>query len=131
MMTKEELKPVMMAWLNGQRIQFAGCLGSWKDWDGDGIPSFHVDIQWRIKPEKKLRPWRPEEVPVGALIRGKHIGVRVILGYGMACEGVGPYVLYVGSFGKISGDGLETCLSFREHSTDGGLTWKSCGILEE
>ncbi len=81
------------------------------------------------EPKPTLRPWKPEEVPVGALIRGSHHGVRVIMGYGKVDNSSNLYVLYWGHC-EMTGDGLIICLQDREHSLDNGRTWHPCGILE-
>lgn len=102
-------------------------------WGGDGhftrgYESYYDLIN--IPEPPKLRPWKPEEVPVGALIRGSRYGVRVILGCGSDTDCEFKYVLYIGGNGKIAGDSLEGCLRYREHSTDFGKTWRPCGVLE-
>ncbi len=75
----------------------------------------------RIKPGAKLRPWTPEEVPVGALLRWKDTPLTsVILGirnsHLVGCNDTYPLALV-----------LTTML----HSTDGGKTWQPCGVMEE
>jgi hypothetical protein len=87
------------------------------------------NYKFRRVQELKLRPWKPEEVPVGALIRskGKSWGSRLINSYSHI-DGF-DYVCY--QFGKtFSGDSLENCLARREHSLDHGKTWLPCGVME-
>ncbi len=92
--------------------------------------------KFRIKPTPTIRPWRPEEVPVGALIRPKMGGwtPRVILYYGKVSSNSSMYVCYpfVDTFTPpFSGDSLGGCLENREHSLDHGKTWLPCGVLSE
>lgn len=67
---------------------------------------------WRLYTEPKLRPWEPEEVPLGAWMRHKQSLRRYL----------------------IISDGLEEghadWLSNYEHSIDGGKTWLPCGVEE-
>ncbi len=77
--------------------------------------------------EPKLRPWKAEEVPVGAILR--NVGAR------------DPYKWMIVA---VCSDGITTCggnevltrdakffLGKCEHSIDGGRTWLPCGVLEE
>lgn len=77
--------------------------------------------------EPKLRPWKAEDVPVGAILR--NIGGR------------DPYKWMIVA---VCSDGITTCggnevltrdaklfLEKCEHSIDGGKTWLPCGVLEE
>ena len=78
--------------------------------------------------EPKLRPWNTDEVPVGALIRGKtwekKKGVcTVLLSNGV----LGVSFLYSGVPISMT---RESLAEQTEHSTDGGKTWKPCGIVE-
>jgi len=72
--------------------------------------------------EPRLRPWRPEEVPVGALARNKTGEARYLI------VAAGPMGIGVG-VGGVWVD-FESTLDSREHSTDGGKTWKPCGVAE-
>ena len=87
----------------------------------------------RPKPkEKKLRPWKPEEVPVGALVR--RIGINdtraLILGLDEVDGRLDAGILWPGRNGIQIRDSFEACLLINEHSTDGGKTWKPCGVEE-
>lgn len=81
---------------------------------------------WRPAPEPKLRPWNPEEVPVGALTRSlssvnaRNPSRQIITGE----NGVMAFVC--GS--PVS---LQQLLESREYSLDGGKTWLPCGVMEE
>lgn len=83
------------------------CCGTWIDDDGES--------DWDlISPltEPKLRPWKPEEVPLGAQRRFVGTKLRWL----------------------ITNDGDENAIKdwFKncEHSTDGGKTWHPCGVIE-
>lgn len=74
---------------------------------------YTTDSGWLLYTEPKLRPWKPDEVPLGAWMRDKQSLRRYL----------------------IISDGLEDghadWLSNYEHSTDGGKTWLPCGVLKE
>lgn len=78
--------------------------------------------------EPKLRPWKPEEVPVGALIRrpsslcdvGEHAAMLIVERdkhrvYAANCK---------------QGSTFAQCLDDHEHSLDHGKTWLPCGVEE-
>jgi hypothetical protein len=125
-MTRErakELLPIIQAYAEGKDVQvFDGC--QWHDLSKPS-PAFE-GLEYRIKPEPKLRPWKPEEVPVGALIRHKATwsGIRMMI----VCAWNN------GIKAHDSGDGIQLsfggALESYEHSTDGGKTYLPCGILE-
>ncbi len=134
MKTTKEKIAVMEAFESGEEIQIRNLPPfadrGWDDLgDVDNIIWNWLQLDYRIKPKPTLRPWKPEEVPVGALIRGSHHGVRVILGYGKTDNSSNFYVLYWGHC-EMTGDGLEKCFKHREHSLDNGRTWRPCGVLE-
>lgn len=90
---------------------------------------------WRINPERRLRAWTIDEVPLLALFRlnGKHeSGVRIIglcekfsniqepaLIYGVQCSN---------SYNNYYLCDCVTALSKPEYSTDDGQTWYRCGV---
>lgn len=132
MMTKNQLRPIILAWLNDQPIQWR--YNEHTPWEDEDltvseclppVPNFN-GLDWRIKPKKKLRPWKPEEVPVGAIIRDlKFSSVTQLI-----LSSIGGYVQVV------SRNPVELCehsleiLVGRHYSTDGGVTWKPCGVEE-
>lgn len=85
---------------------------------------------YRIKPQPKLRPWKPEEVPVGAILKGN--GFKCIISWaeinklGYPCMG--------GSDGTPQGRQWTLDYACTDadllHSTDGGKTWLPCGVME-
>jgi len=57
--TKHRHYDVIVAWAAGEEIQFKGDWGGpWEDWDKKYAPSFHPDLDWRIKPKRvKKEGW--------------------------------------------------------------------------
>ncbi len=118
----KELLPVITAFSEGKTIQYRNNISpDWKDW---GNYSFVLDnYTYRIKPEPKFRPWKPEEVPVGALLRvrgGNGIYQALIVARSA------DYVYYA--------QGKNACyasLHNYEYSHDHGLSWHPCGVIEE
>ena len=115
--TKEAIR-VMQGFVDGKEVQYLG-----KKWDSK--ESFKQDwcftlsplwnwehYDYRIKPTPKLRPWTADEVPLGAWIRLKNTNVTRSM--------------------IVSVAALNLRLAFKEHehSTDGGKTWKECGVYE-
>ena len=126
-MTNEELKQaaeVMLAAAEGKQIQVAGKESNlWVDciyspaWDW-------AENTYRIKPAKALRPWKPEEVPLGAQTRPKNNNVSRLSIVGVHSGGV--------LLGQDNGAyPFDSMLKRREHSIDGGITWKPCGVEVE
>ena len=125
----EEQAEAFKAWKRGEAVEWwmNSCV-KWCELISEDTIS-HGDII-RRKPAPKLRPWRPEEVPVGARIRrkGRNDYCGTILGYSPlgieSTEGtsnedarltIRPYQ-----------ERAESC----EYSTDGGKSWLPCGVLE-
>jgi len=113
-MTREqtiEAIRIMQAFVDGKEVEslYGGkwalaCIPRW-DWD---------DTDYRIKPTPVLRPWTADEVPLGAWIRYKRaLHDRSILAW------------------TSNQADRDMWLDEREHSTDGGVTWKPCGVVEE
>jgi hypothetical protein len=79
-MTREQWKerlPIIQAFVEGKEVQFQDKHGYWMTIPGLNFDR-HTD-RYRIKPEPKLRPWKPEEVPVGGVIRRKSDGSRMLI----------------------------------------------------
>lgn len=62
-MTREEIKemlPILVAFSEGKTIQ-SRCFGDMSSWYDDEDPSFDDDLEYRIKPEPKYRPFKDAE----------------------------------------------------------------------
>jgi hypothetical protein len=70
-MTKDnaaDYLPLVQALAEGKKIQYRTSTGEWLD---VGSPSFEYAVEkYRIKPERELRPWTPEE-GIGKVVRNK------------------------------------------------------------
>jgi len=110
--TIEAIK-VMQAFVDGKEVE----------WRYRGLEGWDTIIpltwdwrncEYRIKPTPTLRPWTADEVPLGAWIREK--------------QDVSHRWLIIDT-----GDGLwrQTWFEDHEHSTDKGVTWHPCGVMEE
>lgn len=113
----------VQAWIDGNPIE-----QRWSDnetWmKGAGNASFtNPDAIWRPAPTPRLRPWKPVDVPVGAITKahGDELSASMIVGYSeqgvFLAQDNGAY-----PFGEL--------LRFRKHSLDGGKTWAPCGVQE-
>lgn len=109
------------AFQQGKTIQLLGIIdGNWSDFDH---PTFSEDRCYRIKPEPKLRAWKRDEVPLDAFFRNKNCDAW----FRITSIGIDSFCVL--SFNE----GAREC-SFRdlintsEYSTDGGKTWKACGV---
>jgi hypothetical protein len=113
-----EMWPIIKAWSEGNTLEVAGePVKSHRSIIFDGAPSIYT-----IKPEPKLRPWKSEEVPVGALYKQRNNAHR-----GLIVGIVGNNV----QLGNGSGYDLERdLLRDYQHSLDHGKTWLPCGVEE-
>ena len=122
-MTRNETRAailIMEAYLDGYEIQRCGKHWNPKeslkpDWCDTDEPCWDFDnCDYRIKPTAKLRPWTADEVPLGAWMRFKKvIDDRSVLAW------------------TSTQRDRDIWLDEREHSIDGGLTWKPCGVVKE
>ena len=119
-MTIKEVRELLKS---GRPIQFKCPDMEWKDGDENEDVTFVFSAdQYRIKPESKLRPWRPEEVPVGALIADEERTWKaVITEVSCAQFHAGPDRAWY----------LVEPMPHNVFSTDGGKTWNVVGVLEE
>lgn len=81
------------------------------------------DWELYTPPAKKLRPWKPEEVPVGAQVRfdKDRAWVSVIVAVRDEKVWLGASANYA-TTQELADNG--------EHSLDGGKTWLPCGVEE-
>ncbi len=140
--TKEKIE-VMQAFVDGKTVEVGrrsirkGL--EWIELPQSEEPFWHwQDSDYRIKPEPELRPWKPEEVPVGALLRSTQLLATLILNVfkdkttGYYCLGFSAYSSFKDccvSRYMFLGD-LVTSIEKFEHSTDHGKTWLPCGVVE-
>lgn len=123
MKTTQEKIAVMQAFADGKKVECKPHYArSWHvnveyNWDWEGC-------DYRIAPEPKLRPWKPEEVPVGALVKTKDTGSRWVL----AGINYGGLVLITGD--KNNFRDTKYLFDHYTHSTDHGKTWQPCGAME-
>ena len=80
---------------------------------------------YRRKPEPKLRPWRTEEVPVGALHNWFGF-VSVIL------AAHDNKMFFLNRNGEVTYNYLDSgAVNIGKFSLDNGKTWHPCGALEQ
>lgn len=113
-----------MAWRSGERVE------SWnpatKEWAELKSGYFITDSTiLRRKPQPKLRKWRPEEVPVGAIVRQKaNPKSRTMIT--AAVEGK----VLSGCWAMGDDWHGDWALEKTEYSVDMGKTWLPCGVVE-
>ena len=88
---------------------------------------FTSDLAFRFRvtselPAKKYRPWTPEEVPVGVLIRAIGLKWRGLI-LGVNAQGQIEHFVGRTDLGYACGN--------HEHSLDNGKTWLPCGVEVE
>ena len=109
--TKEAIR-IMQAFVDGKEVQ---CLAHNKEWITTDQPAWNFPSYiYRIKPTAKFRPWTADEVPLGAWMRN-------------VPNGEYRWLIHTSSIDHSRKEWLTEC----EHSTDGGVTWKPCGVVEE
>lgn len=129
-MTKEhaaEWVNLFQGVVDGGELQYSVGNGAGVEWVSSRIPDYSLSPQrYRIKPAQKIRPWKcAEEVPVGCLMREKTYPEIVYL---LLSHRPGYVVVATEpSQAKFS---YEQVFDVFSHSTDGGKTWKPCGVEE-
>lgn len=137
-MKKLTVEEAALAWAQGKRVEARHAdSNKWLPVDPVGqclqehySPSVFTDPECRFRlapepPSKKWRPWKPEEVPVGALIRHKRVpGVGLILGNGASYKLGSAFVDRY----QIRIEPCGMALDNYEHSLDNGKTWLPCGV---
>lgn len=126
-MTREQWKerlPLIQAFVDGKRLQiYQNQSQEWIDLTSSPTFSDPV-ICYRIRPEPKLRPWKMDEVPVGALVKGKTTG-----SVWMLCGASADGNYYVSSSDQpFSPELLFHNYEWRYHHE---TEWKPCGVKEE
>jgi hypothetical protein len=111
---------IMEAYLDGYEIQRCGKHWNPKeslkpDWSDTDDPCWDFDsCYYRRKPTAKLRPWTADEVPLGAWGRNPQY----------------PETRWLIDRTSSEENRKDWCEKY-EHSTDGGVTWKPCGVVED
>ena len=140
-MSELTLQEAALAWAHGKRVEAVGPSNTWGliqqvgSSEGMWQPGvFSGDSSrvfcFRLAPEptaKRYRPWKPEEVPVGALIQhGGWIGSQVRYAI---CGVERDQIVWMTSStpGKQTLKQLVSDADWR-HSTDNGKTWLPCGV---
>lgn len=123
-LTEEQIKSNLAAFEHAMRTQSVKDIQVYDsgDWIKKENDRFYFDIPFRIRPTPRLRPWKPEEVPVGAIVRVKDAAyIRGIISFvdNGCLNGTGTWTSFANA------------LTNYEHSTDGGKTWLPCGVMEE
>ena len=129
-MTPTELIQVA-EWLRDGKLQARSSIHSeyWEDCVGD-IHSGHLFDCYRRKPEPRLRPFKPEEVPVGALVRFKTRGQDENRAMICAVSGGCITLGFRGVCDLPVQKNFAGALADLDLSIDGGKTWKPCGVEE-
>jgi hypothetical protein len=118
-MTREQAREaaaVMLGWADGKELQCA--VRRRQPWTWElAVTSQELGFDWnvytyRLKPTSVIRPWTADEVPLGAQCRTKGDSKR--------------FLIVRTSDESTREEWLNKC----EHSTDGGKTWKPCGVEE-
>ena len=108
--TKEAIR-IMQAFVDGKEVEH----WYYEMWVKIHVPRWDWgNTEYRIKPTPTFRPWTADEVPLGAWMRMKSDR---------------EYRFLISNTESFSG--REHWLEDFEHSTDGGKTWKECGVMEE
>jgi hypothetical protein len=122
-----KLLPIIQAFVDGKTIQFHPNYSpsgdfAWKDLPADNATaSFDNTVSYRIKPESKLRPWKLDEVPVGATIRTSEGTTALIMQADAAGIKAGHSLLW------SPRDALTYC---KWRWPIGNQPWQPCGVLE-
>jgi hypothetical protein len=119
----EILWPLIKAWAEGGTMEGLASNGEWipsDNWDFTSSPD-----KYRIKPKLKLRPWKPEEMPLNAVFRHGNNG------YPTQWVDQSEHGLRLAVMGRT--DSVYTWQDLLDHWThtiDYGKTWSPCGVEE-
>lgn len=116
-MTKQEVLEaanVMIAYANGKKIGTRPRRSTEPLLGILYVPTWNWEQKdYCVIPDPTYRPWTADEVPLGAWMRSKGLLGRQIITH------------------TAEQEDREWWLKASEHSTDGGKTWKPCGVVEE
>lgn len=125
-MTKEQWKerlPLIQAFVRGKEIEGKTSEGLWTDMR-DNIEFDSLIINYRIKPQPTLRPWKPEEVPVGAAFKSDDSRLPT------AWIDTTPIGLVLGLYLHSKEVSYLSLAEHWKHSLDHGKTWLPCGVVK-
>lgn len=131
-MTRETARqwiPILEAYADGKTIEHRTLHNDWYECEYLSFDSPLGPSSYRIKLESRLRPWRIEEVPVGAMVRMKgNKDYRSII---ICAEPQASFPLRVGHSSNKGGYTLKDAMEQLEYSLDmGKYTWHPCGVME-
>ena len=116
--------PLMQALSEGKTIQIdVSGSNSWSDVNNTDF-AFSPNY-YRIKPEPKLRPWTPEEVPVGIYITAGSI-IYSVVAYNTINNGI--RIIEDSRIRELS---VLQLFNDWKYSSDNGKTWHPCGVICE
>lgn len=130
------MKPFVDALVEGKTIQInrGTLLGSdWEDVDlySDTVLFDHDYLdRLRVKPDAKWRPWKPGEYFPSMIMQRVFPGCVSLV---LSVDEGGVVIWYryePGNPWEINIITWQALLNFWEHSTDGGKTWRKCGVEE-
>lgn len=76
----KKMLPIIEAFVEGKTVEYLYAHEWTPVTPGDDEITFNKDAhRYRIKPEPKYRPWRPEEVPVGSVVKNVNTGLRSVI----------------------------------------------------
>lgn len=120
----------IMEWHQQGKLQYRlSATNDWQDYNEGQSPFIWYPkdcfSNYRIKPEPTLRAWRPEEVPVGALIRGE-CKTNLYWKEHLITGRFGAWV-YFANEERTTEYLLNQDYTY---SLDHGKTWLPCGVME-
>lgn len=131
-MTREQWKeklPFIQAFANHLDIELNIATEMFPKWiPVDSSHEFVSPVEYyRIKPESKLRAWRPDEVPLPCVFKAKLCEDRFIA----LCVVRGSTWMGGGNISNPQqSHTTNQLLSDFNYSIDGGTTWHPCGVIE-
>ena len=126
--TKEAIK-VMQAFVDGKEVEC--CDSVFEGLHTTNNPSWDwVACIYRIKPTPTLRPWTADEVPIDCWLR-THQGDNRYKWKPVTIQPLGVITVPVDIGHSLKLHTWEFLSKNCEHSTDKGVTWLPCGVMEE
>jgi len=121
-----ELLPVIKAFADGKDIEYEYPEDCWVKVT---IPFFDNSLNWRVAPEplpKKLREWKPKEVPLDAWYTSKTDASRAMHKTQFTYMSNGQRYIILRDTDYSTNDLLRHWM----HSLNQGKTWFPCGVEE-